>query len=259
MKDQYSVPPVVITPSRHGKIITTLLLAAWIAPAAQAAIALDRTRIVFDGGQQSVSLSVSNENKSLPYLAQGWIEDPQGNKIQGPLTVLPPVQRIEPGQPSQVKVQALPAARQLPQDRETVYYFNLREIPPKSAKPNTLQIALQTRIKLFYRPASIAIDPNAPPPQEKLTLSRQGAQYILHNPTPYYVTIVDAGSSAKQAASGFKPLMVAPKESQPLNVSAAALGDHPVLTYVNDYGGRPQLHFRCGGSNCSVTNSNQGH
>ncbi len=33
--------------------------------------------------------------------------------------------------------------KNLPQDRETVYYFNLREIPPKSNKPNTLQIALQ--------------------------------------------------------------------------------------------------------------------
>jgi P pilus assembly chaperone PapD len=48
-----------------------------------------------------------------------------------------------------VKVQALPAAKSLPQDRETVYYFNLREIPPRSDKANTLQIALQTRIKLF--------------------------------------------------------------------------------------------------------------
>lgn len=83
----------------------------------QAAIALDRTRVIFDGGQQSVSLSVSNQNKQLPYLAQGWLEDEQGNKIQSPLTVLPPVQRIEPGKPSQVKIQALPAAKQLPQDR----------------------------------------------------------------------------------------------------------------------------------------------
>ncbi|WP_153070434.1 fimbria/pilus periplasmic chaperone, partial [Escherichia coli] len=85
----------------------------------------------------------------------GRLEDEQGNKIQSPLVVLPPVQRIEPGKPSQIKIQALPAAKQLPQDRETLYYFNLREIPPKSNKPNTLQIALQTRIKLFYRPAAI--------------------------------------------------------------------------------------------------------
>ncbi len=46
----------------------------------QAAIALDRTRVIFDGSQKSVSLNISNQNKQLPYLAQGWIEDEQGNK-----------------------------------------------------------------------------------------------------------------------------------------------------------------------------------
>ncbi|MDW5512095.1 fimbria/pilus periplasmic chaperone [Serratia proteamaculans] len=234
-------------------LLTVALLGALVAQQAQAAIALDRTRIIFDGSQKSVSLNVSNQNKQLPYLAQGWIEDDQGNKIQSPLTVLPPVQRIEPGKPSQVKIQALPAATLLKQDRETVYYFNLREIPPKSTKPNTLQIALQTRIKLFYRPTSIVMDKNAPPPQEQLTLSKQGDKYVVNNPTPYYVTLVDA--SKKKDGPGiknFEPMMVPPKGNLPLTVSAATVGNSPVLTYVNDYGGRPQLSFSCNGSTCTV-------
>ncbi|RNW03303.1 molecular chaperone, partial [Serratia nematodiphila] len=53
-----------------GLLATTSLLAGALAPAANAAIALDRTRVVFDGSVQSVSLSVSNQNKQLPYLAQ---------------------------------------------------------------------------------------------------------------------------------------------------------------------------------------------
>ncbi|MBJ2078380.1 fimbria/pilus periplasmic chaperone [Serratia ureilytica] len=234
-------------------LTAAVVLGALAVQQAQAAIALDRTRVIFDGSQKSVSLNVSNQNKQLPYLAQGWIEDEQGNKIQSPLTVLPPVQRIEPGKPSQVKVQALPAAKALPQDRETVYYFNLREIPPKSSKPNTLQIALQTRIKLFYRPAAIAIEKNTAPPQEKLTLTRQGDKYVVNNPTPYYVTIVDAGSKkGTNGVKGFEPFMIPPKGNTPLTVSAASVGGSPVLTYVNDYGGRPQLTFNCSGSTCSV-------
>ncbi|MDQ9127527.1 fimbria/pilus periplasmic chaperone [Serratia fonticola] len=230
-----------------------VLLGALVTQQAQAAIALDRTRVIFDGSQKSVSLSVSNQNKQLPYLAQGWIENEQGNKIQSPLTVLPPVQRIEPGKPSQVKIQALPAAKLLPQDRETVYYFNLREIPPKSSKANTLQIALQTRIKLFYRPAGITMDTNAAPPQEQMTLSKQGDRYVVNNPTPYYVTIVDA--AARKDGPGiksFEPMMVPPKSNLPLTVGAAAVGNSPVLTYVDDYGGRPQLSFSCNSSTCSV-------
>ncbi|EMX8468632.1 TPA: fimbria/pilus periplasmic chaperone [Serratia marcescens] len=236
-----------------GLLATTSLLAGALAPTAQAAIALDRTRVIFDGGVQSVSLSVSNQNKQLPYLAQGWLEDEQGNKIQSPLTVLPPVQRIEPGKPSQVKIQALPAAKMLPQDRETLYYFNLREIPPKSNKPNSLQIALQTRIKLFYRPAAIAPERNAAPWQEQLTLSKQGDKYVVNNPTPYYVTLVDAASrKGVEGAKGFEPLMVPPKGSLPLTVSAGSVGNSPVLTYINDYGGRPQLSFSCAGAVCKV-------
>ncbi|TQI82244.1 P pilus assembly chaperone PapD [Serratia fonticola] len=231
---------------------TTLLCA--LTTQAQAAIALDRTRVIFPGGDKSVSLSVNNDNPQLPYLAQGWIEDAKGNKVTSPLTVLPPVQRIEPGAKSQVKIQALPVLSQLPQDRETLYYFNLREIPPRSDKANTLQLALQTRIKLFYRPKGLVktTAEMATPWQEQLTLTRQGDKYVVNNPTPYYVTLVDAGSQKGVSAPGFEPLMLEPKSSAPLGVSASVMGSTPVLTYVNDYGGRPLLTFRCNGADCQV-------
>jgi chaperone protein PapD len=221
------------------------------------AISLDRTRVIFNGDSKSVSLNISNENTQLPYLAQGWIEDASGAKITSPLIVLPPVQRVDPGAKSQLKIQALPATAQLAQDRETLYWFNLREIPPRSEKPNTLQIALQTRIKMFYRPASIVPTKAelANPWQEKLTLERKGDSYQVNNPTPYFVTLVDAGSRKDQSASGFKPVMVEPFGNARLGVSAAALGSAPVITYINDYGGRPTLTFRCAGAACQVEKS----
>ncbi|MNG64537.1 Chaperone protein PapD precursor [compost metagenome] len=242
---------------RNSFLTITLGLLASVVPVQQAnaAIALDRTRVVFDGGNKSVSLNVSNQNTQLPYLAQAWLEDENGKKITSPLVVLPPVQRIEAGKPSQVKIQALPEAKQLPQDRETLFYFNLREIPPKSEKPNTLQIALQTRVKLFYRPQAIMQGGEVltKPWQENLTLSKQGDKYQLNNPTPYYVTVVDASNKKEgKSAPGFEPLMVPPKGQVNLSVSAGALGNTPVLTYINDYGGRPQLVFSCAGNSCQV-------
>jgi len=65
---------------------------------ASAAIALDRTRIIFGSENNPIRLNLSNKNRELPYLAQGWIEDDKGNKIESPLTVLPPLQRVEPGE-----------------------------------------------------------------------------------------------------------------------------------------------------------------
>ena len=220
-----------------------------------AAIGLDRTRVVFDGSKDAASMTITNNNTQLPYLAQGWIEDEQGNKITSPLIVLPPVQRLEPGKKSQVKVQALPAVKSLPQDRETVYYFNLREIPPRSDKANSLQIALQTRIKLFYRPASIvpSQQERSDPWQKQLILTREADDFQVNNPTPYYITLIDARSSKEGKTSpGFEPLMVPPKGTLKLGVSAAALGSKPWLTYVNDYGGHPALAFSCTGNTCKV-------
>lgn len=220
-----------------------------------AAIGLDRTRVVFDGSKDAASMTITNNNTQLPYLAQGWIEDEQGNKITSPLIVLPPVQRLEPGKKSQVKVQALPAVKSLPQDRETVYYFNLREIPPRSDKANSLQIALQTRIKLFYRPASIvpSQQERSDPWQKQLILTREADDFQVNNPTPYYITLIDVRSSKEGKTSpGFEPLMVPPKGTLKLGVSAAALGSKPWLTYVNDYGGRPALAFSCTGNTCKV-------
>lgn len=223
---------------------------------AQAAIALDRTRVIFNGDRHSEALSVTNHNKSLPYLAQAWIEDFTGNKIESPLTVLPPLQRVEPGAKSQVRVQTTDDSK-LAQDKETLFYFNVREIPPKSDKPNTMQIALQTRVKLFYRPSALALK-SEDIPQTQLTLTKEGDRYVVHNPTGYYVTFVHAAPSEKAVdVTGFKADMVAPKSTLPLQGSAAALGNHPVLTYINDYGGRPKLVFSCS-SKCTVTETKAG-
>lgn len=248
---------VNVIKNNHRKISFTILMLMTLLSisSANAAIALDRTRAIINGDEKSISLNISNENKQLPYLAQGWIENEKGEKITKPFTVLPPVQRIEPNERSQIKIQSLPDVMSLPQDRESVFYFNLREIPPVSNKPNSLQLALQTRIKLFYRPKLIipSREQLENPWQKELTLNRQGDKYIIKNPTPYYITIVDAQENKNaQTVKGFEPLMIPPKSHQTLNFSAALLGNRPILTYINDYGGRPTLTFECQNNTCQV-------
>ncbi len=87
---------------------------------------------MFNESDKSISVTLRNNDPTLPYLAQSWIEDAKGNKISSPLAVLPPVQRIDAMMNGQVKVQGLPDINKLPADRESVFYFNVREIPPKS-------------------------------------------------------------------------------------------------------------------------------
>ncbi|WP_272691083.1 fimbria/pilus periplasmic chaperone [Providencia sp. PROV116] len=239
--------------NRASSVVFSLIGLTVLCSTAYGAISMDRTRVIFDGSQKSISLNISNNNKQLPYLAQGWIENAEGQKVQSPLVVLPPVQRLEPGKSSQVKIEALPTVSTLPQDRESLFYFNLREIPPKSDKPNTLQIALQTRVKLFYRPEAIIPEKNGVRWQDKLTLEKQGDQFIVKNPTPYYVTIINATANAKSSdGKEFMPVMVSPYGQDTLGVSVNKLGSSPVLTYINDFGGRPTLAFHCKSTTCDV-------
>ncbi|MBI6550256.1 fimbrial biogenesis chaperone [Xenorhabdus lircayensis] len=216
----------------------------------QAAISLDRTRVVFDGENKSISLNILNENKQLPYLAQVWLEDENQKKIMtGPLVVTPPVQRLEPGKHSFIRVETTSAVNLLAQDRESLFYFNLREIPPKSEQPNVLQIALQTKIKLFYRPVAIKTKPNGVW-QDQLVLHKINGGYRIENPTPYYITIIGMGDSQSQSEGGnFEGVMVAPFGSETVKKGQYAT---PHLTYINDYGGRPTLAFQCGNEKCTA-------
>ena len=239
-----------MTLCKRVTLSTLTLLTLALSHSANAAIGLDRTRVIFDGGKDATSVNITNNNTQLPYLAQGWIENEEGQKLTTPLIVLPPVQRLEPGKQSQVKVQALPAAKSLPQDRETVYYFNLREIPPRTDKANTLQIALQTRIKLFWRPKALEKVSMKSPWQHKVTLTRSGQAFTVNNPTPYYVIISNASAQKNgNPAAGFSPLVIEPKTTVPLNVKMDSV---PVLTYVNDFGARMPLFFQCNGNSCQV-------
>ncbi|SFC05248.1 Chaperone protein papD precursor [Pragia fontium] len=232
-----------ITARIIGIFITLLLLPL----SGQAAVTLDRTRVVFDGGGKSVSLNINNDNQQQPYLAQAWLEDEQQNKLMtGPLVITPPVQRLEPGAKSMIRITAA-ASSQLPQDKESLFYLNLREIPPVSDKPNVLQIALQTKIKLFYRPKALKRAPDSVW-QDQLVLHAEGGGYRIENPTPYYITVIGLGGSEKQSLEGdFETVMLSPNSSA--RVKSAAYGK-PYLTYINDYGGRPTLAFRCSGSRC---------
>lgn len=75
------------------------LLATAVSFSSHASVTPDRTRLVFNESDKSISVTLRNNDPKLPYLAQSWIEDAKGNKISSPLAVLPPVQRNErPGE-----------------------------------------------------------------------------------------------------------------------------------------------------------------
>lgn len=218
---------------------------------ANAAIALDRTRIIFPGNAKSISLTITNENKEIPYLAQSWLENKKGEKISAPFLISPPLQRVEGGKNAIIRINNIDTGS-LPQDRESVYWFSVREVPPKSDKPNVLQVALQTKIKLFYRPEGIIPDKSARW-DDQLILHPTSGGFNVENPTPYYVTILAITGGEKDIVDKeFQPVMLAPKST---SLVASKTFKTPYVTTINDYGGKPKLPFKCNGDSCKAVKS----
>ncbi|MCV4939264.1 fimbria/pilus periplasmic chaperone, partial [Escherichia coli] len=74
------------------------------------------------------------------------------------LVALPPIQRLEPKATTQVRIVKQASTTKLPGDRETLFFYNMREIPPapeKNSDHAVLQVAIQSRIKVFWRPAAL--------------------------------------------------------------------------------------------------------
>lgn len=217
-----------------------------------AIISADRTRIIMDSKEKSVSVMLSNEDKHLPFLAQSWVTDAGGTQTDT-LMVLPPLQRIDAGQKSQVRItQVRSMTDRLPKDRETLFWFNVRSIPPKPDATNVLQLTLQSQMKLFYRPAAIARG-DSDQPERKLIAERSGGHLTLKNPTPYYITVVWLGTDRSHRLSGFSDgEMVAPFGSLPLKAVLPQGAEQLWVGYVDDYGGLQMNRYTCNTGSCAL-------
>lgn len=230
------------------KIFTVLasvfIATALLASSVQAAVSINRTRVIFPGDEKRVVRSVYNFDTKTPFLVQAWVSDAQDNKLTGgPLMVLPPVMRIEANGKNQLRIQAMPGANLLRQDRETLFYLHILEIPPKSEQANTLQLAQETRMKLFYRPAGLkeGVVNGENPQIDKVTITRNAETGLaqINNPTPYYLSVSDIlkGKGGKPL-EGFEPVMVSPMGKTVTSLESELLRGGCMLSYINDYGVR---------------------
>lgn len=136
------------------KVISVILLSG-VMTQAYAVLGLDRTRIIFNEEEGGTSVVVDNQDSTSSFLAQTWIETPTGEKLTSSLVALPFLQKIGPKQKKQIKITYMEGQNSLPQDRESLLYFNVLGIPPQGKEANVVQFTIQSRLKLFYRPKGI--------------------------------------------------------------------------------------------------------
>lgn len=227
------------------KGLPLLLLVASLC--SHAALQPDRTRIVFNANDKATSLRVDNRSDKLPTsLIPG--SKMKKEKSDDLLVALPPIQRLEPKATTQVRIVKQASTAKLPGDRETLFFYNMREIPPapeKNSDHAVLQVAIQSRIKVFWRPA--ALRKKAGEKVElQLQVSQQGNQLTLKNPTAYYLTIAYLGRNEKGVFPGFKTVMIAPFSTVNTNTGSYS-GSQFYLGYMDDYGALRMTTLNCSG------------
>ncbi|MGH8144977.1 MAG: fimbrial biogenesis chaperone [Rhodanobacteraceae bacterium] len=220
-----------------------------VAPCAHASVVIAGTRVVFDAGQGETTVRLTNDN-TRPALVEAWIDDGDAHSTpdsaRTPFLITPPLFRMEPHKDQSLRILYVQGSKPLPADRESLFWLNVLEIPPKptgvAADKNTLQFAIRSRLKFFYRPANLPGDSTQAPGRLIFTAATEGQNVTLvaHNPTPYYITIsklsMEVGGKMIASDTG----MVAPFSDLKLSVKGLsqppAAGTAVTFSTINDYG-----------------------
>ena len=211
-----------------------VLFLSLISATASAGIKIDRTRLIYNEGDNGVVLNVTSLEKQ-EMLIQSWLTEADGKRETQELMLVPPVQQLAPGQTRAVRV--LRKGGALPRDRESVFWLHVQEIPKKDAsRTNTLKLAVRNSIKVFWRPAAIAKEAsNYAARLNKVTTRRAGNTLTIENPTPFNLTLnkVVGGNNHVQLVNK----MVPPFGKMDVNLTLSAVSH---LVFIDDFGGFPE-------------------
>ncbi|NBX55416.1 MAG: molecular chaperone [Betaproteobacteria bacterium] len=246
-------PPIFTAVSFRALLRNTVV--CWLGLAlglAQADMVIDTTRVIYPEGRREVTLKVTNTAKDKPALVQLWLDDGNPSKsideIVTPFNLSPPVARLR-AEGSQV-VRLTYTGDPLPSDRESVFWFNMLEVPQKSAEENKISFAVRTRIKVFYRPKALREDPATLMDRVTWKVFQKDGQWMAEatNPTPFNMSFfgLSFGQSGNYDVLG-EGGMVPPLGKATFTVSDAAKVTKPYnqfkIDYVNDFGGKQSIEL----------------
>ena len=214
----------------------TALISFTLSAQTLAAFTVSGTRFIYGEGKKNISFEVTN-NVNETYGGQVWIDNiSEGNGVY--MVPTPPFFKVSPKQKQIVRIMKTDGDA-LPSDRESLFWLNIQEIPPKPKDgDNILSVAINTRVKVFYRPKALEVERrNA---EDKIEVIRRGGSVYLKNPTPYYFAVTSVTADGK-------PVVLSNDEEQKLSILApsgeVAVSKIPVgvksisVGTINDWGG----------------------
>lgn len=235
---------------RFFGLILTIILGLCVSMSAWSAVVITGTRVIYPADNKEVNIFLNNIAKE-PALVQAWVDSDESTVSTDkpiPFILTPPIFRMEGGKTQTLRL--IYTKEPLPKDRESLFYFNLLDIPPKpkgeDAPENYLQIAVSSRLKLFFRPKNLT--PSVSEAPKKLELTLQNQKLTIHNPTPYYITINSVHLLTHQKDENPVVLddvpMIKPFGQQIVDIQNNADNrsfTHTDIEVINDYGGTSKV------------------
>lgn len=224
-----------------------LSLALLFCSSSMASVVITGTRQIYPAKQKEITVKLNNDG-AMPALVQAWVDagdvasTPAAAKV--PFVLTPPLARIDPGKGQSLRLMFVGPA--LPAAKESVFWLNVLEIPPKSqeADVNSLQMAFRSRVKIFYRPEGLAGNPvdAMEQLQWRAVPASNGKGFALeaYNPSAFHVSLASLSLMVGAVRSESDGGMVAPGETKQfalpsLNALPAA-GAQVEFSAINDYG-----------------------
>lgn len=212
---------------RHGYLLSTLLL---VAATAHAGVIINGTRLIYQGGKKESSIGISNPD-ATDYLVQSWADSGGKNLAKAPFLITPPLFRLDAKEDNVLRV--VRTGGNLPEDRESLFWLNIKAIPSSKRVEgvNTLQIAINTRIKLLYRPSSVKGKPEDV--ADRLEWHREGNDLVVNNPTPFYMNFQSVTLNGHKID---KAGWAVPETQTHIALPAHTGGSNVTWSIITDYG-----------------------
>jgi len=173
-----------------------MIFILWQAHTTVAGIVINGTRIIYNEGLREHALKIANANL-YPILFQPWVDHGEGspNKHVDSFIIVPPFFKMEANEINTIRM--IHDGSGLPSDRESVFWLNLYEIPlldNNRSDHHYLNMAMNTQIKLFFRPKNLKkmnIEEIIQQVRTRIFSDEKGSYVMITNPTPYHVSILD--------------------------------------------------------------------
>ncbi|CAE6962058.1 Pilus assembly protein PapD [Vibrio sp. B1FIG11] len=155
---------------------------------------LGSTRVVYDSGYKSTSLTVASLEKKRSWLMRSWVNDGESKNKSNRFIITPPLHLLRPGGEFSLRINLIDKEG-LPSDRESIFYINVMQIPRQSTLGDGnklhggVDFSITHTIKMFFRPSGLNNEFDVEKAQKGLDIVRQNGTNYLYNTSPYYISL----------------------------------------------------------------------